>query len=218
MPGRTFRSSAGRVLCEAAIDVREKASRLSQVRRPDRIVDDGRTGYADDFGQSGGDQGQDPLLFVRWAVRENLDVSIGRRVAQAVGLPHTTIPITRDFFRQFDRIADDVVLSTDGNLEMSGAPNIFVNRIAREISPIRLTGNYGSEVLRRHRAFSPSSSIRRVLGRNWAESVDHAAVSWRNSAKRPSLELRGFPADPVVQLQPAPGRAIGPEHEISVHG
>jgi asparagine synthase (glutamine-hydrolysing) len=109
--------------------------------------------------------------------RENLDVSIGRRVARVAGLPHTTIPITDDFFRGFDRLADDVILSTDGNLEMSGAPNIFVNRIAREISPIRLTGNYGSEVLRRHRAFSPSDSIRRVLQKTWAESVDRAAVS-----------------------------------------
>ena len=101
--------------------------------------------------------------------RENLDVSIGRKVAQAVGLPHTTIPITRDFFRQFGQIAEDVVLSTDGNLEMSGAPNIFVNRAAREISPIRLTGNYGSEVLRRHQGFlsvwlDPSCAQGRTCG------------------------------------------------------
>jgi asparagine synthase (glutamine-hydrolysing) len=111
--------------------------------------------------------------------RENLDVSIGRRVARAAGLPHTTIGITEAFFRDFGKIAEDVVLCTDGNLELSGAPNIFVNRIGREISPIRLTGNYGSEVLRRHRAFCPSSSIRRVLQREWAESVDNTAASWK---------------------------------------
>jgi asparagine synthase (glutamine-hydrolysing) len=111
--------------------------------------------------------------------RENLDVSIGRRVARAAGLPHTTVGITDDFFRRFDQIAEDVVLCTDGNLEMSGAPNIFVNRLGREISPIRLTGNYGSEVLRRHRAFCPSSSIRRVLQDEWAESVDNTTVSWK---------------------------------------
>lgn len=111
--------------------------------------------------------------------RENLDVSIGRRVARAAGLPHTTIGITNDFFSRFGQIAEDVVLCTDGNLELSGAPNIFVNRIGREISLIRLTGNYGSEVLRRHRAFCPSSSIRRVLQREWAESVDNTTVSWK---------------------------------------
>ena len=124
--------------------------------------------------------------------RENFDVSIGRRVARVSGLPHTTIRITDDFFRQFDRIAEDVVLSTDGNLEMSGAPNIFVNRIARQISPIRLTGNYGSEVLRRHRAFSPSSSMRRILQEKWAESVEKTAVSWNSMSQVHPLSFVAF--------------------------
>ena len=43
------------------------------------------------------------LLYVQRADRENLDVSIGRRVARAVGLPHTTLTIGEDFFRRFDR-------------------------------------------------------------------------------------------------------------------
>jgi len=124
--------------------------------------------------------------------RENLDVSIGRRVAQAAGLPHTTVTVGKDFFRHFDRIARDVVLSTDGNLEMSGAPNIYVNRISREISPIRLTGNYGSEVLRRHLAFSPSSAIRRVLGKEWAESVENTAASWEAVSRGHALSFVAF--------------------------
>jgi asparagine synthase (glutamine-hydrolysing) len=124
--------------------------------------------------------------------RENLDVSIGRRVARAVGLPHTTVTIGEDFFRRFDQIANDVVSSTDGNLEMSGAPNIYVNRIGREISPIRLTGNYGSEVLRRHVAFSPSNSIRRVLRKEWAESVENTAVAWQTISRDHPLSFVAF--------------------------
>jgi asparagine synthase (glutamine-hydrolysing) len=124
--------------------------------------------------------------------RENLDVSIGRRVARAAGLPHTTISITNDFFRRFGQIAEDVVLCTDGNLEMSGAPNIYVNRIGREISPIRLTGNYGSEVLRRYHAFSPSNSIRRVLQGKWVESVENTAVPWKAIRQSHPLSFVAF--------------------------
>jgi hypothetical protein len=40
-------------------------------------------------------------------------------------------------------------------MDVSGAPDLFVNRIAREISPIRLTGNYGGEILRHIVAFKP---------------------------------------------------------------
>jgi asparagine synthase (glutamine-hydrolysing) len=124
--------------------------------------------------------------------RENLDVSIGRQVAQAAGLPHTTINITNEFFQRFDRFAEDVVLSTDGNLGMSGAPNIFVNRVCREISPIRLTGNYGSEVLRRHRAFCPSNSICRFLQEDWSESVKNAAIFWKGIQRDHPLSFVAF--------------------------
>lgn len=110
--------------------------------------------------------------------RENLDVSIGRRVAHSMGLPHTTFSIKKDFFQRFDHLAKEVILSTDGNLEMSGAPNIYVNESSREISDIRLTGNYGSEVLRRHRAFRPSNSICRILQYDLAKSVKKTASTW----------------------------------------
>jgi len=124
--------------------------------------------------------------------RENLDVSIGRRVARTQGLPHTTIRISPDLFGQFSQLAEDVVLSTDGNLEMSGAPNIFVNRIARAISPIRLTGNYGSEIMRRYHSFHPSNSMCRVLQPPWAESVRNAAMSWRSSHQTHPLSFVVF--------------------------
>lgn len=140
----------------------------------------------------GADKGRIHCYSFDGPCRENLDVSIGRKVARAVGLPHTTIPITGDFFRNFGQIAEDVVLSTDGNLEMSGAPNIFVNRAARTISPVRLTGNYGSEVLRRHLAFSPSSAICRVLRDGLAESVGNAAATWRSVRRGHPLSFVAF--------------------------
>jgi asparagine synthase (glutamine-hydrolysing) len=38
---------------------------------------------------------------------------------------------------------------------VSRSPDLYVNEKAREIAPIRMTGNYGSEVLRAVRAFKP---------------------------------------------------------------
>ena len=123
--------------------------------------------------------------------RENLDVSIGRRVARSLGLPHTTIRIDGSFFEKFESIAKDVVLSTDGHLDVSGAPNLFVNRIARTLSSVRLTGNYGSEVLRRYRAFLPSDSICRALQRPLAQSVNNVHVRW-------NVIQQGHPLDFII--------------------
>lgn len=111
-------------------------------------------------------------------VRENLDVSIGRRVAHAAGFDHTTLTINKDFFDQFGELAKDVILSTDGNLGLYGVPEAFFNEISREISPIRLTGNYGSEVLRLYHSFGPSDSICGMLNDELAESVKNAERTW----------------------------------------
>jgi asparagine synthase (glutamine-hydrolysing) len=111
-------------------------------------------------------------------VRENLDVTIGRRVALAAGFEHTTLTIDKDFFNRFDGLARDFILSTDGNLELSGVPEFFLNEMSRAISPVRLTGNYGSEVLRRYHSFKPTDSICGVFNEGLAESVKKAKGTW----------------------------------------
>jgi asparagine synthase (glutamine-hydrolysing) len=88
--------------------------------------------------------------------RDSFDVKISRKVAETCGQNHTTIRLDNTFLMEFPSLVEKVVYITDGCLEASGAPNLYVNRLAREIAPIRLTGNYGQEVLRRYLAFKPS--------------------------------------------------------------
>ena len=110
--------------------------------------------------------------------RECLDVTIGRRVAQEAGYAHTVIKIDNPFFTRFAELAERVVSCTDGNIELSGVPNLYVNEHSRRISAIRLTGNYGSEVLRRHRAFCPSNSACLVLNPDFSDFVSSAELKW----------------------------------------
>jgi asparagine synthase (glutamine-hydrolysing) len=124
--------------------------------------------------------------------RECLDASIGRRLASASGHPHTTIRIGPDFFRRFPDLAGEVVLATDGNLEMSGVPNLYVNEVAREISPVRLTGNYGSEVLRRHRAFRPTDAAAAVLSPEYAALARTTASTWQRAQEGHRLTYIAF--------------------------
>jgi asparagine synthase (glutamine-hydrolysing) len=113
--------------------------------------------------------------------RECLDASIGRRLARATGTPHTLIRIGDDLFRRFPALAERMVLATDGNLEMSGVPNLYVNDIAARISPVRMTGNYGSEVLRRHRAFLPTHAGSVVLSGDYAIHARRTISTWRQA-------------------------------------
>jgi asparagine synthase (glutamine-hydrolysing) len=47
------------------------------------------------------------------------------------------------------------VYLTDGCVDVSHAADLYVNERAAQIAPVRMTGNYGGEVLRRVRAFKP---------------------------------------------------------------
>jgi asparagine synthase (glutamine-hydrolysing) len=85
--------------------------------------------------------------------RETLDVSIGRQVAAHCRQPHAVLELGRDFLRGFATTLDQAVLISDGYLGVSGAAELHVNRAARTIAPVRMTGNWGGELLRGVRAF-----------------------------------------------------------------
>lgn len=88
-------------------------------------------------------------------LRECRDVTTARRVAQACHQPHTVIPVGTEFLSRFPHYAERTVYMTDGCATVNHSADLYVNTLAREIAPVRMTGNYGGEVLRRVRAFKP---------------------------------------------------------------
>jgi asparagine synthase (glutamine-hydrolysing) len=91
--------------------------------------------------------------------RDCQDVVIARRVAKACGQTHQVIPVGEEFLSNFPRYAERTVYLTDGCVDLSHSPDLFVNERARQIAPARMTGNYGGEVLRRVRAFKAGSPL-----------------------------------------------------------
>ncbi len=79
---------------------------------------------------------------------ETLDVSLAAQVAAACALPHHPLRVGPDFFSEFGTLSDRTVFITDGTFSVLGAHEIYFNRIARNLAPVRLTGVFGSEVLR----------------------------------------------------------------------
>lgn len=96
-----------------------------------------------------------PCYSFAGAYRDSQDVILGRRVAAACGQSHEVIPIDANFLSQFPHYAERTVFLTDGCVDVSHSPDLYINERAREIAPVRMTGNYGGEVLRRVRAFKP---------------------------------------------------------------
>jgi asparagine synthase (glutamine-hydrolysing) len=87
--------------------------------------------------------------------RDSQDVSIGKQVTAVWGQPHEVIQIGNDFLSRFAYYAERTVYLTDGCAEVNRSPDLYANEKARDIATVRLTGNYGGEILRAIRAFKP---------------------------------------------------------------
>lgn len=88
--------------------------------------------------------------------RDCRDVRIARHVAAECGQSHDVIRVGQEFLSRFPQYAERTVYLTDGCMNVSHSPDLYVNERAREIAPVRMTGNYGDEVLRRIRVFKPT--------------------------------------------------------------
>ena len=82
--------------------------------------------------------------------RECQDVIVARRVADACGQSHQVIRVGEEFLSRFPQYAERTVYLSDGCADVSRSPDLYVNEQAVKISPVRMTGNYGDQVLRGH--------------------------------------------------------------------
>ena len=94
------------------------------------------------------------------AYRDCRDVIVARQVARACGQPHQVIRCGPEFISRFPHYAERTVYLTDGCADVSCSPVLYGSQRAREIAPVRMTGNYGDQVLRGLRAFKPVASPR----------------------------------------------------------
>jgi asparagine synthase (glutamine-hydrolysing) len=97
---------------------------------------------------------------------DTLDVRLAARVASACRVPHHVLRIGHDFFSHFASLADRTVYVTDGCFGISGTHEIYLNNLARELAPIRLTGNFGSEILRGVTTFKPMGLSAELLNQD----------------------------------------------------
>src|SRR6266571_3369034 len=87
--------------------------------------------------------------------RDSQDVLVARQVARVCEQSHEVIAVGEEFLSRFPHYVERTVYLTDGCADVSRSPDLYVNERAREIAPVRMTGNYGGEVLRRVRTFKP---------------------------------------------------------------
>jgi asparagine synthase (glutamine-hydrolysing) len=85
--------------------------------------------------------------------QETYDVRVGRQVAAIAGQPHSVLMLDTEFLSGLRQTFDESVYASDGYIGLSGAAELYLNRKAKRLAPVRVTGNWGGEMLRGVRAF-----------------------------------------------------------------
>jgi len=106
--------------------------------------------------------------------RDTYDVRVARAVARACGQPHHVLVLDDVFVRTSPEWLERAINISDGYLGLSGAAELYLNRLARGVAPVRVTGNYGGELLRGFRAFKGSIPRGDFLAPEMARQVQEA--------------------------------------------
>jgi len=128
--------------------------------------------------------------------RECEDVRLARKIAKASGQTFEVIPVGGEFLSQFHRYAERAVYLTDGCVSVNRSSDLFANERAAAIAPVRMTGNYGSEVLRRLPAFKPVEPAAGLFRPEFLSHVHEARGTYANLIKGHALSFIAFRQTP----------------------
>jgi asparagine synthase (glutamine-hydrolysing) len=131
--------------------------------------------------------------------RDTLDALLAAQIAEVCGLEHRILRIGPDFFSDFASHVDRTVYVTDGCLGSLGAHEIHLNNRARELSPVRLTGVFGGEILRGVSMFKPLHLAHGLLNADLAETVISCRRSWSRNGEH-SVTFAAFRETPELRF------------------
>jgi len=128
--------------------------------------------------------------------RECEDVRLARKIAQACGQSFEVIPVGEEFLSRFSRYAERAVYLTDGCVSVNRSSDLFANERAAAIAQVRMTGNYGSEILRRLPAFKPVEPAPELFRPEFLSYVHEARGTYANLISGHALSFIAFRQTP----------------------
>jgi asparagine synthase (glutamine-hydrolysing) len=97
-----------------------------------------------------------------------------------------------EFLSRFPYYAERTVYLTDASVEVGCSPVLYVNEKARGIAPVRMTGNYGDQILRRLRAFKPMGRMPGLFSSEFLPHIHAARETYGSLLRTHPLSFAAF--------------------------
>ena len=128
--------------------------------------------------------------------RECADVTLARKASRVCGQPHRVLHVGDEFLKEFPTLAEKSVYVSDGAMDVTGSIDLYVQRLAREIAPVRLTGVNGGEILRQLVAFAPQPPNHHLFSGDLAKRFHSAALTYWDEIQGNRLAFIAFKQAP----------------------
>jgi asparagine synthase (glutamine-hydrolysing) len=128
--------------------------------------------------------------------RDCADVKIARRTAKVCRQPHNTVLVGAEFLSQFHDLAEKAVYISDGTMDVTASIDLYVQRLARQIAPARLSGVCGGEILRRLVMFKPDPPQEGVFDPDLESSFRDAVATYADELQGHKLSFTSFKQAP----------------------
>jgi asparagine synthase (glutamine-hydrolysing) len=128
--------------------------------------------------------------------RDCQDVRVARRVARACGQSHEVIEVGAEFLSRFPHYAERSLYLSDGCVDVSRSPDLYLNEKAREIAPVRMVGTFGSEILCRLAMFKPVEPTVGLFRPEFLASIRQAGATYNELRREHPVTFAAFRQSP----------------------
>jgi asparagine synthase (glutamine-hydrolysing) len=129
-------------------------------------------------------------------IRDSHDVRVARKVARACKQPFEVIEVGSEFLKNFPDYAERSIYLSDGCAAVRHAADLYVNEHIACSAPVRMTGNYGSEVLRRLAAFKPQRIQPGLFSADFLPQIQTAESTYARAVQGHALTFIAFRQTP----------------------
>jgi asparagine synthase (glutamine-hydrolysing) len=128
--------------------------------------------------------GELPCYTFGGSSRDIYDVRFAPLVARAAGQPHQILSMDIDqYLKDYPDIVERMIYLSDGLGSVVQADMLYFNQRARDVSPVRITGKYGSQVLKKVLGFQDRSPYDGLPSAEFAPRLEEARETVRKLPK-----------------------------------
>ena len=129
-------------------------------------------------------------------LRDSEDVRVGRKVACICRQPHQVVKVSNNFLDRFADYAMRGTYLTEGTADVYRSADLFFSEQVRAITPVKVVGTYGSEILRHAVMFKPADPPGDLFTGDMLPSVSRAKQTYAEQKQCHPVTFAAFRQSP----------------------